>query len=268
MSEELFMKIAQEATKEPLLSEVVFMLQNEPLFDKRIFKFIKYFKSQNKKKICSIITNGELIDEFDMEEIVQSNIDIFVISLNAHSERTFKLINKGIDYKRVLSNIELLLSNDTLRPKTIIKFVLTKQNKAEIPAAIRYWSKRGIKVEVKWLSNRAGLLNNYEEFKTNYRNLGFLRSLGYYLRLYFSKKIFKSCYWPFYQMPILFNGDVILCCHDWNRSPIVGNVKKNSLKEVWNSQELNKIRQFISENRYGTIDTCRECSIAKFYKIK
>lgn len=142
MTQELFEKIAHQAAEEPLLLKLTFMLQNEPLLDKRIFQWIKYFKSLNRRKKTILVTNGELISKFALEEIIQSQLDKLVISLNAHTEQTFGIINKGIEYKKVIENINLLLSHAALKSKIILRFVLTKMNEKEIYKAIHFWSKK------------------------------------------------------------------------------------------------------------------------------
>jgi radical SAM protein with 4Fe4S-binding SPASM domain len=72
-----------------------------------------------------------------------------------------------------------------------------------------------------------------------------------------------GCELPFRQMCILFNGDVIVCCHDWNRATIVGNVRTSSLKEIWNSEKMNEIRRLIVKKRYEQINSCKECSFTR-----
>lgn len=60
-----------------------------------------------------------------------------------------------------------------------------------------------------------------------------------------------------------FNGDAIICCHDWNRATVVGNARTSSLREIWNSEKINEIRRLILRKRYGQIDSCQECSLVK-----
>lgn len=72
-----------------------------------------------------------------------------------------------------------------------------------------------------------------------------------------------GCELPFNQMNILFNGDAIICCHAWNRATVVGNVRTSSLREIWNSKEMNEIRRLILRKRYRHIDSCKECTIVE-----
>ena len=68
-------------------------------------------------------------------------------------------------------------------------------------------------------------------------------------------------------MAILFNGDVIVCCQDWNRGTVVGNVCNSSVKEIWNSTKMNQIRRSILRKRYNEVKSCQACSLVKPYEI-
>ena len=96
METSLFYKIIDELSRSPYFVEVLFELHNEPLLDNRTFQFIRYVKSKNRNNACSLVTNGQTIDRFSLSEIVQSGIDKFIISLNAHSPETYKRVT-GLD---------------------------------------------------------------------------------------------------------------------------------------------------------------------------
>lgn len=265
MTQELFEKVAHQVAEEPSMCTIWFTLQNDPLLDKRIFQWIKYFKSLNQQKRAILVTNGELINEFKLEEIIQSGLDELIISLNAHTERTFNMINKGMEYKKVIENINLLLSNVTMKSRIKISFVLTRDNEREIHEAIHYWSKKGVKTRLMYLTNRAGTLENYHYHNSTVepRIYPWLHpwSIKRRLYVYYKKNILKRCSRAFYLMCILFNGDVILCCEDWSKRPIIGNVNHDSLRSVWNSTKFNEIRRLILEKKYKDIIPCRQCSV-------
>ena len=264
MEWELFRKIVDEAVSEPLLSSIVFELHNEPLLDERIFDWVKYTKSIGPSKFVIIITNGELLDRFHPNDIVQSNLDILFISLNAHSREMYESINNGLDYDRVMNNVSSLLSNEATRQKLGMGFVVTEQNAHEVYQATRYWKKQGVRTKVLLeLSNRGGTLDNYERFrlKTSYRGIPFLSRFRQRLMNVTGKVI--GCHLPFYQMLILFNGEAIICTEDWNRATVVGNAKTSSLREIWNSKKMNETRRLLLKKRYEQIDSCRECSLAR-----
>jgi hypothetical protein len=68
----------------------------------------------------------------------------------------------------------------------------------------------------------------------------------------------QPCYLPFYKMSIDVNGDAVLCCGDWKRQEIVGNILSENIYDIWNGDRLNHIRQeLLKGNRTGKI--CERC---------
>ena len=262
MQWELYKKIVDELAAEPLLSGVVYELHNEPLLDKRLFSWIKYFKSISKNKKCILITNGQLLDKFSLTDIKESDIDIIMVSLNAYSKETYQLVNEGLDYDKVMKNINYLLSDNYMKERLALSFAVTDKNMHEVSQVVQHWHQMGVRTRVMGITNRAGTLKNYEEIRSKeiYRIIPPLSGRWRRLMSHIEKNI-TGCHLPFCHMNILFNGDVIICCHDWARTTVVGNVRTSSLKEIWNSKKMNRIRRLILKKRYEQIDSCRGCSL-------
>lgn len=70
----------------------------------------------------------------------------------------------------------------------------------------------------------------------------------------------KPCYYPFYKMFVDWNGDVLLCCNDWARSRVVGNIMQQSLKDVWFSKAMSKVRNKLAKGD-RSITPCENCTV-------
>lgn len=57
------------------------------------------------------------------------------------------------------------------------------------------------------------------------------------------------CELPFYYMEIRPNGDINLCCPQWNPA-VVGNVLKNTIEEIWHGRKSQIIRNSILSGKY------------------
>ena len=68
----------------------------------------------------------------------------------------------------------------------------------------------------------------------------------------------KKCFYPFYQVMIDYDGDVLLCNHDWHKKMILGNINKESLLEIWNNNVYEKTRKFLSQG-FRKQSPCSEC---------
>ena len=48
----------------------------------------------------------------------------------------------------------------------------------------------------------------------------------------------QPCYYPSYNFFMDYNGDVLVCSHDWGKKQIVGDFKKRKLQEIWFGRNL------------------------------
>ena len=69
----------------------------------------------------------------------------------------------------------------------------------------------------------------------------------------------KVCAYPFDVMAIQSDGDVVCCCVDWTRHTKIGNIHKKTLKEIWNGEELKKIRILHLEGKRNLNKACNNC---------
>jgi radical SAM protein with 4Fe4S-binding SPASM domain len=61
-------------------------------------------------------------------------------------------------------------------------------------------------------------------------------------------------------MYIGYNGDVLLCCMDWRRQVVLGNVRRQTLREVWHGERYREYRRLQAQHRSHDLDLCRDCS--------
>tara|TARA_B100000902_G_scaffold357043_1_gene371207 strand:+ start:44 stop:949 length:906 start_codon:yes stop_codon:yes gene_type:complete len=93
------------------------------------------------------------------------------------------------------------------------------------------------------LSNRGGMLEN-SEYKIPARHT----------------KLSEPCYYPNYKFFLDYNGDVLMCSHDWGKKHILGNFKKEKLVDIWMSEKWINARKLLNDaNR--SINPCNVCDV-------
>jgi len=259
----LFLKICDELVSEKKPPMFMFALHNEPLLDKRIFALVKHLKTQSPGTYCILPTNAELLDTFSLREIKASGVSQLNINLSAHSREVYERTHNGLDYERVIANINSLVSDEILRQKVQIMFVQNQENARELPEAVAYWKQKGVRTKVIPLNNRAGNLDTYAQLNLKESGYPGPRRLRTWKGLMARTRRWLGCELPFYQMDILFDGDVIICSCDWKRSIVVGNLKDSSLRAIWNSARMNEIRKLLLRKRYEQLLPCIDCSFVK-----
>lgn len=70
----------------------------------------------------------------------------------------------------------------------------------------------------------------------------------------------KRCFYPFYQIAIDYNGDVLLCAHDWSKDLILGNAVTQHIWDIWTGEELERARASLMASNRG-FDPCRKCDV-------
>ncbi|RJP84785.1 MAG: radical SAM protein [Desulfobacteraceae bacterium] len=257
MDRELILKIADEVTKWDTLRQVMLMLQNEPLLDKDFFETIKYFKILNPRLNLATVTNGTLLNPSVIEQILNSSLDELMISLDAFSKQTYEKLHPGFSFEKILNSIRLLSQLKTDRLSVKLSFVLTRQNHGELPGFINFAQNNRMGWRVMHVLNRANNVNNYNEFRFSRLTWKSLK-----LRLIY-KYFYRACALPFSNMSVLFNGDVLICCNDWHRKAVIGNVNSESLDQIWNGEMMNYLRKQIIQKRYREISACSQCTLAQ-----
>ena len=93
------------------------------------------------------------------------------------------------------------------------------------------------------LSNRAGMME-----KAEYK----IKSL--------KEPLNNPCYIPSYTFFMDYQGDVLMCGHDWGKKVILGNLNKEKLLDIWFSKRSMRIRKMLNKsNRNFT--PCNVCDV-------
>jgi len=93
------------------------------------------------------------------------------------------------------------------------------------------------------LSNRSGLMENAEyQIKT------------------LSAPLKNPCYIPSYTFFLDYQGDVLMCPHDWGKKLILGNLNKEKLTDIWFSKKSMRIRKMLNQSNRN-FSPCNVCDV-------
>lgn len=218
-------------------------LFGEPLLHPDIIQQLRYAKS--KKISLSIFTNGALLNE-EISKALAKYAERVVISFNGTTKKTYEKIQVGSNFEKTMEKIKFFLSYVKQHGKCHVKlkFLQMKENEEEAKEFIKQWKKyraKNIIINVVKEHNWAGQLSNLPPWqdKTNKR---------------------YPCYLLWKMMAIGWDGKVGLCCYDFNFPHIVGNLEKQSIKEIWNSPEYRKVREIHITGKFHKLNLCKNCT--------
>ena len=140
MSFELFRKIVDECV-ELGITHVRVHNYGEPFMDRRLTEKVRYAKQKGIKEV-GMISNGSLITEDVARGMIEAGLDAINISVDASGREVFESTRLGLNYDKVIANIERLVriraELGRRRPKLILSFV-RQNNSADEQAFIEHW---------------------------------------------------------------------------------------------------------------------------------
>ncbi|MFA5145024.1 MAG: radical SAM/SPASM domain-containing protein [Candidatus Omnitrophota bacterium] len=221
----------------------------EPLLDKYFFERVRYAKSKKIDRVTTN-TNAMYLNKNIAKEFIDSGIDEVYISFDAATADTFKMIRPNLNFDTVKQNILGLIEEKKRRKisklKVFLSFVEGNHNMHERDAYIKEWKNKVDGVSVSLIHNWTGSIKKMD------KELSCLRR--------------DPCRLLWTDMVVSWNGDVPLCCNDFDNRIILGNVTCSSIKEIWSGEKLKKIRQSHLNKEFSAIAVCKECEYNLHFK--
>ncbi|EKD29058.1 MAG: radical SAM protein [uncultured bacterium] len=251
MSNALFMKIINEcALNAPLIDAIIPYLMNEPLMDKNIIKKIEIIKEKIPGIDLHILTNGMLLDKNLSDNLIASPIDWVGISFFSLNKEKYEHA-MGIPFEIAKVNVTNFVKKALKKRNSEFVMITFFKNDdiddEDIQQSLDYWKKLGVK-----------RIMHYEKGISRAGNVPLIPSPV-------NKKMNKcDSIWTEEMIHILDDGSVILCCMDWERKHILGNVNNMTIEEIWNSDSYKKIRAVIRGKAPIENAICKYCEMANF----
>lgn len=250
MADDLFKKIIDELSQHDITS-IMLYLMNEPLTDPKLIKRIHYAKRKCPFAHVYFLTNGSLLTPKLSKAILESPLDEIVFSILGF-EKTYEQL-MGLDFRKTYQKIQdfVTLSKQYSKPAGYIGIKLTQtpdQSTNEENKAFRsFWRKQGVQnIDIiKAPISRAG-------------NMQEIRSVDN------ESMIDCGGMWEKEMIEILYTGQVVLCCMDWKRTTNLGNVSKQTLKNIWNSKNHKYYKKLMTSQKQLPSDfICRHCELIR-----
>ncbi len=240
----VFKKIIDEA-KDHLEFAVPYGV-GEPLLNGEIYDMLAYCRKAGVP--TGISTNATILTEEASRRLIASGLDYIIFAVDGATAETYAKYRKGGDFEKVRRNIHgFLRVKKEMQAKIfcIVQMVRLKDNQHEIPDVIRMWRIEGIdevRIKKDEVHNEGSAIPGDNNNRPPLRHPCYLLWRG-----------------PMY---IHYDGTVFPCCYIYPDHP-VGTVKKNSLKEIWNSDEMIRLREAHIRGKLDGYRACQNCPAAR-----
>lgn len=232
----LFKKVVDEAVKRKVYS-IKLSWRGEPHLNKSMWKMVRYAKSAGIKDV-STLSNGESMTEKDLYEMVDSGLDWISFSVDGMKE-SYDRIRHPAKFEDLVAKVKKIVEirNERGLPKPLIRVQTIFSTIEHDPEEFfDFWEPLVDKVNFIADEDRADDMRDFP------RDPDFV------------------CPNPWQRMTIGYDGMVFPCVSDYLARDPIGDVKKQTLYEVWHGKEVNSLRNAHKKKEaFGCFASCHDC---------
>lgn len=223
------------------LCSVKLNYMGEPLLHPDVVRQVKYAKD---KGILDVMfnTNGTLLTEELSKQLLDAGLDKLFFSFDSHLKEEYEKIRVGANFEKTVENIKTFVrlknSSGYKHVETRISMVLKKHEYHKFLALKEMWEgvvdAIGYGYYVERDPDKQGEFEHVDGF---------------------------VCAQPWQRIFVMVDGIVTPCCVDEKREYILGDAKKESLRDIWLGKKATALRKAHKSGHYQRIDICRKCYI-------
>jgi radical SAM protein with 4Fe4S-binding SPASM domain len=248
MSMDLYKKIIDDAATIPQINSIAFSALGEPLLDRFLVERVAYARKMRPDWTpFEVYTNGVALTHEKFDALRDAGIDSLTISLNAVSpEQHEKIMGlKGL-FGRVVEHAEYARTHAG-NVDVLIKAVRDDVN-FTVEDQVRFYLTWGMRLrpdlrpghgQVVWMCNWAGGVPTVDgrEIEPD-----------------------STCGRALSQLSILCDGKVSLCCYDPLLKHDLGDLNKQTIREIYNAPWYTQFREDHFNEKASKYEICRGCT--------
>jgi len=223
----------------------------EPLLNPDLPDMIKY---SNKYNIdLTIHSNMNYLTPKLAEELITSGPFNLSVSIDAASEKSYKLYQVGGSFDKAITNLKILLKIKkqlkTASPNIKWQFLVFRHNEHEIDKAKRLAEEIGVVIKIAYAESKDKLEPDNPKYNMENFHEKFVKEHG------------RLCD-ELWRGPVIHsNGEILPCCMIKDIKYSLGNVFEKDFNKIWNSEKYQKYRQYVSGENVCEDDDlfCKKC---------
>ncbi|MEZ5046200.1 MAG: radical SAM/SPASM domain-containing protein [Chitinophagaceae bacterium] len=257
LKSDFFSKTIDEIYKD--LFYLIFYFQGEPYLNPDFLDMVKY--ASDKKIYTATSTNAHYLNDENAKKTIESGLDRLIISIDGTTQEIYQQYRIGGKLDKVLEGAKNIIKWKKMlkakKPYVIFQFLVVKPNEHQIE-------------DVKALAKEIGV--DAIRFKTaqiyDYENgndlIPTIDKFSRYRKTRDGKYAIKNgldnhCWKLWHACVITWDGLVVPCCFDKDASHRLGDLKKETMKSIWQNENYNRFRKQLFKGR-KEIDICANCS--------
>lgn len=228
----------------------------EPLLHPDIIEMIKYAKERGVKSV-SFNTNGVLLTKDMSLKLIESGLDVIKISIDSVNPKIYKHMRVGADLDKVIKNVVYLVH------------LKNKLNKLKFIIGIQFMTTKLTFDEeiINFTLNKFGTSINLISYGLLGLRSNSIEGLNELQLAVSPEHRKKPCEIIGNGYAVYWNGDVTVCCGDFNGEFIFGNIKESTLKELSKNEKLLSFYDTHKNKQFNKIPFCNVCDSDCFPSI-
>ncbi|HXB97241.1 MAG TPA: radical SAM/SPASM domain-containing protein [bacterium] len=249
-----FDRVARQIKAMGTVKTINFYMMGEPFLNRNLCAYIRLAKDLGAAEKLIVTSNGSLLGQALWQPVLDSGLDYLRISIYGGDEgRQKSNTQAGVPLSRIQENIrglKALRDGQGLAKPFIYVKMIESPDAAENQAFLERFRGVGDEVQLEPVMNWNDPVEG---------NLSKLSETELLEKPYFAKKK-EKCPFPFYMLIINADLKVGICCVDWNKKTIIGDLNTQSLSEVWNGKALRDFQLAHLEGKRHSLDACAKCT--------
>ncbi len=243
----------------PTLPYLIFYFQGEPYLNTSFLDMVKY--ASQKGIYTATSTNGHYLTEQASKKTIESGLDRLIISIDGTTQQTYESYRIGGKLEKVIEGtkniIRLKKELKSQTPHVIFQFLVVKQNEHQIDEVRKLAHQLGVDE----VALKTAQIYDYE------KGSEFMPSIDQYSRYRknddgtysIKNKWLDHCWKMWHSCVITWDGKIVPCCFDKDAHYVLGDLTKNTFKEIWKGEKYNQFRASLLRSR-SEIEMCKNCT--------
>jgi len=221
----------------------------EPFLNKRLADMVAYAKRSGHVEYIDTTTNGTFLSPDRIGPVLEAGIDKINISVDGMTEETYaRFTGFKFDFRTFVENVKWMYANKG-QCEIVVKIpgeLITEAQRQE------FFETFGDHCDRIFVENFAPC---WPEFDIE-KHTGVKITKGIYQQ---DVSDTDTCPYIFYGYSVNADGLVSSCFLDWGRKLVIGDVRQQSMKDIWNSDLMNALRLQHLEGRRRQNGVCGNC---------
>jgi len=247
-----FEKVATELR--PYLYYINLYFQGEPMMHPDFFSFL--ILSGDTKTVVS--TNGHFLTEENSEKLALSGLYKLIVSLDGMDQKSYSEYRRNGDLGKLMEGIRNIshARNKFKSPmKLELQFLVNMHNEHQIREASRFAVEMKAQLKLKSMQ----VINDQDAWKWMPSDMKYARYEKIGGKYIIRNSMPSGCLRLWLNPVITWDGKVLPCCFDKNAEFIMGDLKKDSFRTIWNNTDYTEFRKRVLSER-KSIAICRNCT--------